>query len=95
VAKARTPGRPLKALLVLPWGDGCWVREYELPFPPFQGLGIRLDVYEVMNVESVVVGDPGYDVTCIVAFDEMTPADRKRVTDDRIRALGFEEGGYP
>ena len=95
MAKSRAPDRPLKTLLVLPWGDGCWIRDYELAFPPFPKLGIRLDVYEVMNVESVLVGDSGYDVTCIVAFDEMTPDEKKGVTDKRIRALGFEEGGYP
>lgn len=95
MAKSKSPAWPLKALLVLPWGDGCWVREYVLHFPPFRGLGIRLDIYEVMNVESVVVGDAGYDVTCIVAFDEMTPDEKAGVTAKRIRSLGFDEGGYP
>ena len=42
-----------------------------------------------------MVGDAGYDVTCIVAFDEMTPDEKEGVTDKRIRSLGFEEGGYP
>ena len=95
MAKARSAVGSLKALLVLPWGDSCWIRDYTLAFPPFPGLGIRLDVYELMTVESVVVGDQGYDVTCLVAFAEMTPSDLKRVTEKRIRALGFAEGGYP
>ena len=55
----------LKALLVLGSGGATWTKEYELPFPPFPGLGIRIDVYDMLNVESVVVGDPGFDVTCI------------------------------
>jgi hypothetical protein len=36
---------PLAALLVMPTKDATWRMEMELPFPPFPGLGIRVDVY--------------------------------------------------
>ena len=52
----RTSG-PLKALLVLGWSQRMWVKEARLPFPPFPGLGIRIDVYDMLRVESEVVGD--------------------------------------
>jgi hypothetical protein len=94
MAEERTSG-PLKALLVLPWGDGTWVREVRLPFPPFPGLGIRVDVYELLNVDSVVVGDIGYDVTCLVSIELDVPSDAEHYTEARIRSFGFEEGGYP
>jgi hypothetical protein len=80
----------LKALIVLGTTERLWVREMELPFPPFPGLGIRVDTYEVLNVESVVVGDRGYDVTCITRLDGAEPA-----TEAKCRALGFEPGDYP
>jgi hypothetical protein len=64
----------------------------ELPFPPFPELGIRLDVYEMLNVESVVVGDPGYDVTCIVKLEDSDGSD---ITEEKCQALGFEIGPYP
>lgn len=80
---------PLKTLLVLGTPTGTWRRDHELPIAPFPGLGIRLDTYEVANVESVVVGDRGYDVTCVCTLDGelATPALCVR--------LGFEEGAYP
>ena len=64
----------------------------ELPFPPFPGLGIRVDVYEMLNVQSVVVGDPGYDVTCIVQLEDSTP---EEMTFEKLEALGFVIGSYP
>jgi hypothetical protein len=82
----------LNALLVLSTKDGTWRMEKELPFPPFPGLGIRIDVYEVLNVQSVVVGDLGYDVTCIVQFDDSTPDE---ITVEKCKALGFTTGPYP
>ena len=82
----------LKTLLVMPALDNTWVRDWELPFPPFPGLGIRVDVYEVLNVDSVVVGDRGYDVTCIVHLEG---TDAGGLTENRLRDLGFEEGLYP
>jgi hypothetical protein len=91
---SRTPG-PLKALLVLPWRDATWVKEMDLPFAPFPGLGIRVDVYEILNVESVVVGDFGHDVTCIVSIEVSVPSDLERYTEARIRSFGFEKGIYP
>ncbi len=83
---------PLKTLLVLPTNDVIWVRRTELPFPPFPGLGIRVDVYEMLDVVNVVVGDFGYDVTCIVRLGDTPPGE---ATDKKCRALGFEVGGYP
>jgi hypothetical protein len=83
---------PLAALLVMPTKDATWQMEMELPFPPFPGLGIRVDVYDVLNVRSVLVGDSGYDVTCIVEFDDTDP---EEVTAAKLEALGFEDGPYP
>jgi hypothetical protein len=83
---------PLKALIVLPTKNATWLREVELPFPPFPGLGIRVDVYEMLNVRSVVVGDLGYDVTCVVELEDSDP---REVTEARCEALGFEVGPYP
>ena len=53
---------------------------------------IRLDVYDMLNVKSVVVGDPGYDVTCIVELEDAAPDE---VTEQKREALGFEVGPYP
>jgi hypothetical protein len=83
---------PLRALLVLPTPQATWCQEFELPFPPFPGLGIRIDAYEMLNVKSVVVGDFGYDVTCIVELEDATLAE---VTEERCKALGFEVRPYP
>lgn len=80
----------LKTLLVMPTRIGIWVREWELPITPFPGLGIRVDVYEVLNVDSVVVGDPGYDVTCIGHLEGT-----REITEKRCEALGFEIAPYP
>jgi hypothetical protein len=82
----------LTALLVMFTQNATWVQEMDLPFPPFPGLGIRLDVYEVLNVESVVVGDPGYEVTCIVRLEGV---EEGKVTEKKCRALGFEIRHYP
>ena len=86
----RTSG-PLNALLVLGWNQHIWVKEAQLPFPPFPGLGIRIDVYDMLHVDSVVVGDFGYDVTCICSFE----GGGEEYTEARVRSFGFEEGGYP
>ncbi len=85
------PVRPLKALLVLGWNQSIWVRTFQLPFAPFPGLGIRVDVYELVKVDSVVVGDRGFDVTCICVIE----GDATDYTADRLRSLGFDEGAYP
>jgi hypothetical protein len=82
----------LHALLVLATLDATWRRDIELPFPPFPGMGIRIDVYDMLNVRSVVVGDPGYDVTCIVELESAAP---NEVTEEKCEALGFEVGPYP
>jgi hypothetical protein len=83
---------PLNALIVLSTKDATWRMDMELPFPPFPGLGIRIDVYEILDVQSVVVGDSGYDVTCIVQFEDADPSE---ITDERLESLGFEVGPYP
>ncbi len=81
---------PLKALLVVLTPSGTWVQTLTLPIPPFPGMGIRLDAYEMVDVVSVVVGDPGCDVTCFVRMEGgATPSDEKCVT------LGFESAPYP
>jgi hypothetical protein len=82
----------LNALLVMPTQDATWLMDLELPFSPFPGLGIRVDVYDILNVQSVVVGDSRYDVTCIV---ELEGADAGELTETKCRALGFEPGSYP
>jgi hypothetical protein len=82
----------LNALIVLPTRDATWRRAIELPFPPFPGLGIRVDVYTVLNVRSVLVGDQGYEVTCIVELEDIDPDD---VTQPLCESLGFEIGSYP
>jgi hypothetical protein len=83
---------PLAASLVMPTKDATWRMEMELPFPPFPGLGIRVDVYDVRSVRSVLVGDPGTDVTCVV---ELEAADPGEVTPAKLQGLGFEAGPYP
>ncbi|WP_327010074.1 hypothetical protein OHA72_24245 [Dactylosporangium sp. NBC_01737] len=90
MSKSLTEG-PIRALLVTLTPDGTWLREIRLPIAPFPGLGIRLDVYEVMNVDSVLVGDDGrweIDVTCIVSRDG------GGATQQVLERLGFEEGVY-
>lgn len=90
MSKSLTEG-PIRALLVAPTPDGTWLREIRLPIAPFPGLGIRLDTYEVMNVDSVLVGDDGrwqIDVTCIVSRDG------GGATSQVLERLGFEEGVY-
>lgn len=83
--------RKLKAKLVLPV-DQIWVRDYDLPMPPFPGLGIRLAVYDIFNVTSIVVGDFGYDVTCIGVLEGLS---LEQHTEKLCRRLGFEPGLYP
>jgi hypothetical protein len=82
----------LRALIVWPTTDATWRRDIGLSIPPFPGLGIRVDAYEVLNVRSVLVGDHDYDVTCIVELEGTDPA---KITDQMCRALGFEIGPYP
>jgi hypothetical protein len=86
----RTSG-PFSALLVLGWNKRVWTKSAKLPFPPFPRLGIRIDTYDMLHVDSVVVGDKGYDVTCICTFE----GGGDDYTEAQVLALGFEEGGYP
>jgi 5,10-methenyltetrahydromethanopterin hydrogenase len=82
----------LRAKLVLPTRDATWVSETEIPIAPFPGLGIRLDVYFLLNVKSVVIGDPGFDVTCIVEIED---ANESEITEKQLEAFGFAVGNYP
>jgi hypothetical protein len=84
--------RPLKALLVMPTEKTTWLMEMDLPFPPFPGMGIRVDVYDMLNVKSVVIGDLGYDVTCIVEFED---TDASEITKKKCKSIGFHQGPYP
>ena len=83
----------MKVMLVMPTESGTWLREWDLPFPPFPHLGIRLDTYEVFNIEDVVVDQPThrFPVACIGHLDgsETTPTD-----DNKCVSLGFEKGVY-
>ncbi len=81
----------LEALLVLGFEQATWTTTITLPFPPFPGLGIRIDPYDVLNVQSVLVGDRGHDVTCICTLE----GDATGYTADRIRSYGFEQRTYP
>jgi hypothetical protein len=81
----------LKALLITPDSKGTIFRkEVEMPVSPYPGLGIRIDVYDMLRVDSVVVGDFGYDVTCICTVE-----DGGAYTAEQLRLYGFEEGPYP
>lgn len=80
----------LQARLVAPRESGTWVRGFELPIAPFPGLGIRLAPYEIFNVESVVVGDAGCDVTCIGSLEEVS-----QDVEALLEQLGFEIAPYP
>lgn len=82
----------LRALIILPTKGATWISEMDLPFPPFPGLGIRVDAYEVLNVDSVVVGDSGYDVTCIVHLEN---SDASEIIDEKCESLGFRNDHYP
>jgi hypothetical protein len=82
----------MKAQLVLLVNGTTWLGEADLPFAPFVGLGIRVDVYEILNVKSVVVGDLGYDVTCVV---ELEGAARGNLDTRKCEELGFRQGAYP
>ena len=87
----------LKTKLVMPTVNGIWARDYELPIAPFVGLGIRLDVYEIFNVQSVVVSDFAYDVTCIGMMEKLdgVMVDAETLTEEYCKRLGFVEGLYP
>jgi hypothetical protein len=80
----------LRARLVALTKTASWTRASDLPIAPFPGLGIRLDVYEMVNVSSVVVGDAGFDVTCIVA-----PEPGATFDDAWLTRHGFEVAPYP
>jgi hypothetical protein len=82
---------PLKTLLVVGWNEQIWVKDTMLLFPPFKGLGIRVGTYDMLHVDSVVVGDQGYDATCICTFE----GGGSGYTEEQIRSMGLEPGAYP
>jgi hypothetical protein len=45
---------------------------------------------DVVKVKSVIVGDAGVDVTCVVEAESAEDA-----TDAKLEALGFEVAPYP
>jgi hypothetical protein len=65
-------------------------KEIAMPISPHPGLGIRIDVYDMLHVDSVVVGDFGYDATCICTVEG-----GGTYTARQLQAFGFEEGPYP
>ncbi|MBG0826206.1 hypothetical protein HS041_00200 [Planomonospora sp. ID67723] len=81
-----------RTLMVMRAADVTWVREMDLPTPPAPGLGIRVDVYDMLNVVAVTIGDPGYDATCLVEFETPPPAG---AVAEKCAAYGFAEGAYP
>lgn len=87
---ARTP-TPLRTLVVLQWQQRTWRRCIQLLLAPFPGLGIRVSVHEMIRVNSVIIGDAGYDVTCICTFE----GDSDGYTDETMQHFGFEPGDYP
>ena len=85
----------LKALLIHV-GYGTWGQEYELKITPFPGLGIRLDTYDMVNVVSVIVGDPDFHVTCIVEKEGAGESlQSKYLSEEDCERLGFENWNYP
>ncbi len=92
MTKAMTPTLPqLNTLVVLGWNQQIWRKTIQLSIVPFPGLGIRAGVYDLLHVDSVVVGDFGYDVTCICTME----GSAENYTESHIRSFGFQEGDYP
>ncbi len=80
----------LRTLLVAVTRNGTWTRRIELSIAPFVGLGIRLDVYDMVKVESVIVGDARVDVTCLVG-----PEPGRTFEVEWLERMGFEAAPYP
>jgi hypothetical protein len=83
-------GERLRCLLVAVTAKATWTRRFDMNIAPFVGLGIRLDVYDMVNVTSVIVGDPKLDVTCIVA-----PEGGGTFDPIWLERRGFEPAPYP
>ncbi|WP_431676406.1 hypothetical protein [Kitasatospora sp. KL5] len=79
---------PFGVRLVIEEEGEKWMRDLDLPFAPFPGMGIRVDAYEVLDVATVLVDDPDGAVTCIVAGD-----DGREFTAKECASLGFVEYG--
>ncbi|MEV8099925.1 hypothetical protein [Kitasatospora sp. NPDC085879] len=75
---------PFGVRLVIETDGKKWARVADLPFAPFPGMGIRVDAYEVLNVVTVVVDEPGGAVTCLVVDDE-----GRSLTAEKCASLGF------
>jgi hypothetical protein len=67
-----------------------WMREMLLPIPPFPGLGIRIDTYEMLNVVKVVIEDDGHSVTCFVGPEGPDVPGREPINAE---AFGFRPSG--
>ncbi|WP_329283660.1 hypothetical protein [Streptomyces sp. NBC_01451] len=63
-----------------------WARYFDLAFAPFPGMGVRVDTYEVLNVDKVLVDDLDGGVTCFAADD-----DGREFTAKKCVSLGFAE----
>ncbi len=84
----------IKATMVLMKNQGhCegWIRAMILPIPPFHGLGIRIDAYEMLNVEKVVLENNGRDVTCFVSPEGPVLPGKKPLDAE---AFGFQPSAH-
>ncbi|PBC71857.1 hypothetical protein BX265_6470 [Streptomyces sp. TLI_235] len=81
---------PFGVRLVIEAEGKTWVRDLDLPFAPFPGMGVRIGAYEVLNVVTVLVDDPDGAVTCVVVDD-----DGGEFTAKKCASLGFVECGPP
>ncbi|MGW4892944.1 hypothetical protein ACWEQL_11895 [Kitasatospora sp. NPDC004240] len=81
---------PFEVRLLIEAEGKSWVRDLDLPFAPFPGMGVRVDAYEVLNVVTVLVDDPDGAVTCVVAGD-----DGHEPTVKECASLGFVEFSEP
>ena len=77
--------------LVFSANDTRWVKDTDLPIPPFPGLGVRVDTYEVLNITAVTVGEPGCDAECEVEEEEPT----RGLTESDLQSFGFRKEPLP
>ena len=72
----------------MPATDGPWLRDMDFPFPPFPGLGIRIDVYEMLNIAAVIFDEADGSLTCMV---EPEGHDGSMGTASELEAYGFSK----
>jgi hypothetical protein len=84
--RSQNQAGPFSARLAMEAEGKKWVRDFDLPFAPFPGMGIRVDTYEVLNVVTVLVDDLDGGVICVVAND-----DGHEFTAKKCTSLGFAE----